>query len=170
MRRIRRSQNPRLAAREAQLEQRAEERIASLHAPPPPPSDSPPMLPRDITELDDRALMALFGELTAWASHYAGQLAEAEAREELAESVLDVRRAQAAVGTKAKSVTATKALIEADTEVREAREAYLDARAERKRHQVAYENANRCAAYVSRELSRRIARADRDARVDKWLP
>jgi len=169
MRRIRRQYSHRVAQRDQQLV----ERIASLDVPPA-PADSPPMLPRDVTELSYQDLMILFGEMTGWAAHYAGLLAQAEAREESAESLLEFRRAQAkeAIANRGgkKSATEVKAAAEADEDVQSAKEEYLKARAERRMAQVRYDNSCRFAAFLSRELSRRTATRDQDGRAEKWLP
>ncbi|WP_344585681.1 hypothetical protein [Nonomuraea roseoviolacea] len=56
----------------------------------------------------------------------------------------------------------------ADKEVQEANEAYLDAYAARKKEEAAYNNAERLEKLISRELTRRTGRSDRENRNNRW--
>ncbi|MDP9870422.1 MULTISPECIES: hypothetical protein [Streptosporangium] len=82
--------------------------------------------------------------------------------------MLEIRRAQAVLGKAAKSVTAAKAGAYADDEVQQANDTYLDAYADRKREETGYLNAERLERFLSRELTRRTARSDREGRAAKW--
>lgn len=135
------------------------------------PEFEAPRLPPDVTELDDRDLMALFGELTTWAEYLATQLAVAGVDERSAEESLKIAEARGAVRHKTeKTVAAVKALVLADPEVLAAREALDSAYAYRKILQPIADGAERRAAFVSRELTRRTGRADRENRNNRWNP
>ena len=47
------------------------------------PSDSPPDLPNDLDDMDDRDLMNVYTEFMAWVSYLKGQLVQAEIEEEI---------------------------------------------------------------------------------------
>jgi hypothetical protein len=67
-----------------------------------------------------------------------------------------------------KSVTAQKAAAASDEEVLEADAEYRKNYAVRKLTEAIYSGADRKAAVVSRELTRRIGRSDRESRVTRW--
>ena len=46
------------------------------------PSDSPPDLPNDLDDMDDRDLMNVYTEFMAWVSYLKGQLVQAEIEED----------------------------------------------------------------------------------------
>ncbi|MGW0065356.1 hypothetical protein ACWDTT_36285 [Streptosporangium sandarakinum] len=123
-----------------------------------------------MTELDDATLMALFGEMTEWVNHYAGRLARARQEELFAEAVLDLRRAHAVVAKATKSVTEAKAAADANPEVDEAKTAYLQAKSARITEETGYGNADRLHFFLSRELTRRTSRSDREMRGRNWTP
>lgn len=133
------------------------------------PGHEPSRVPRDLTELDEAELMELFSEMTGWVNYHGTRLAEAQVEEKFAESVLEIRRAQAVVGKATKSATEAKAKAVADPDVQEANEAYLEAYKVRKREEAAYNNADRLERLISRELTRRTGRGDRDNRNNRWV-
>ncbi|MFD9947214.1 MULTISPECIES: hypothetical protein [Nonomuraea] len=65
-------------------------------------------------------------------------------------------------------MTAAKAEAASDQDVVDAQNHCLDAYATRKQHQIGYENADRLSSFLSRELTRRTARSDRDSRAARW--
>jgi hypothetical protein len=138
---------------------------------PPEPEGTIPVLPPDITELTDVNLMQLLSELTRWAE-YAGVEAAACAIEERAcEAALERTRARAAISARGeKSVTAQKAAAAADPDALAADDELLVAYARRKLIDAILAGAERSAAVVSRELTRRVGRHDREVRSNKWAP
>lgn len=135
------------------------------------PGDEPPRLPRDITDLDDPALMRLFGELTAWAEHLSVMFAAASVDEKEAEEALKTAEAQGSVRHAAeKTVTAAKAKTASDPAVQEAATRYRASYAYRKMLQPIVEGVANRAAFLSRELSRRQARSDVEGRNRRWNP
>jgi hypothetical protein len=118
-----------------------------------------PSLPRDITELDDPALMDLFVQFTQWNDHAAGLFAVAVVDEREAQRALDTAEASALLqnwtGAKGTTVTFVKATIAALPEI-QALSRELDTKyAFRKLIEARMENVERDAAVVSRELTRR---------------
>jgi hypothetical protein len=133
------------------------------------PEDDMPDLPANLTELNDDKLMELFVELTRWAEYAGTQLAAAAVDEKDAEAHLERCKAMAAVKAKnEKSVTAQKAAAASDEEVLDADAEYRKNYAVRKLTEAIYSGADRKAAVVSRELTRRIGRSDRESRVTRW--
>ncbi|MEV4454404.1 hypothetical protein [Microbispora sp. NPDC049633] len=65
-------------------------------------------------------------------------------------------------------MTAAKAGAEADPEVKDAKDAYNDAKAVRLLQESGYANAERLNFLVSRELTRRVGRSDRENRNTRW--
>ncbi|MFF1711191.1 hypothetical protein [Streptomyces sp. NPDC058268] len=113
--------------------------------------------------------MELFVELTRWAEYAGTQLAAAAVDEKAAEALLDRCKALAAVKAKhEKSVTAQKAAAASDEDVLEADSEYRQTYAVRKLTEAIYSGADRKAAVVSRELTRRIGRSDRESRATRW--
>lgn len=169
VRRIRRTKDVTQAAQEDRLARKAEAELAGLYEPDR-PADVPSRIPRDITSVDDKELMALFGEMLGWTNYHSSRLARAQVEEKYAESVLEVRRASAVLSKKSRSVTESKAIAEADAEVQDAQQAYLAAYEKRKIEEAAYNNAERLAQLLSRELTRRVGRNDRENRGNRWMP
>lgn len=148
----------------AQLQQRG------LDLPAKPPRDEPE-LPSDLTELDDGALMTLFGRMTTWTNYLAGQLAEAEVSEEFAEAALAKHKAIGAVRNSGeKTVTAAKARAYEDPSFLDAEAARLNAYAYRKLLAARFGSSDKKNTLISRELTRRVGRSDRDERNSRWNP
>ena len=143
---------------------------------PPRPRGSLPELPSDRTELADRELMNLVGEITAWADYLSGQLSLAEIDERMAdrlqseaEAVVMIRIAPA--NPREGTMTVAKARRQLDPLVKERTAAHDTAYAYRKLMQVLYTNVDRDSALVSRELTRRTAGADAKVRrAERWRP
>jgi hypothetical protein len=68
------------------------------------------------------------------------------------------------------TITLAKANLSVSRDVEAARQARLNAYAARKMTQVIRDNCERCAALVSRELSRRIGRDPIERRQMRWSP
>lgn len=93
-------------------------------------------------------------------------MAAAQVDEKFADATLERIKALSAVANKTeKTVTAAKARVYEDEEFVEAQEAYHTAYAFRKLVEAMYNNTDRKAALVSRELTRRVGRSDRDNRA-----
>lgn len=129
-----------------------------------------PELPRDITVISDDRLMQMFSEYVAWQNYAATEFAMAEVSEERAEA--NAKRVEATALVMADpgkgSVTVTKAGISLLAEVEKAEQDRLNAYASRKMTQVVLANCERCAALISRELSRRIGGSGIERRQMRW--
>jgi hypothetical protein len=116
--------------------------------------------------------MILFTELVGWQNYANELLVEAEVEEHDAESKLEYAEMQAMMkdwdgkGT----VAARKAEAKQDPEVERLEAEHLKRYAERKYIKMIYENCERSAALVSRELSRRIGRDGTERRNTRWTP
>lgn len=129
-----------------------------------------PRLPRRITEETDDALMELFVGLTRWTDHYAGEAAKAEVEERSAESGLKKAEAVAFLAAGSNSYKA-RAERDLNPDVCEWRDSVDLAHAKRKLIGVMRDAAERDAALVSRELTRRLGRQDNhERRTDRWRP
>lgn len=130
-----------------------------------------PELPEDLTELDDSALMRLLRNLTNWSVYAGTRLALASVEEKLCESTLERHRAISAVANRTeKTVTAAKAKAYENPEFNDAQDAYNSAYATRKLTESIYNATDRKSQVVSRELTRRVGRSDRDGRSDRFNP
>ena len=133
-----------------------------------------PKLPEDIDDLTDKQLMNLFVQLTRWTDFFQNQLAIEEIYERYADA--EVRRLEGLYMTANKpervseAVTWVRAQMEADPDIRKARDALRVYYARKKLKSMLFDAAERDAAVVSRELTRRTdvknpgyRRADRGA-------
>lgn len=137
----------------------------------PTPGLCQPDLPYELTELPDDKLMRLLAEFTTWAAYAGSEAAIYAVLEKEAEVQLDAARARAAVLAKnEKSVAAQKAVAAADPAVQDAEQQLLSAFAARRFMDAMANGIEKSGAVVSRELSRRIGRHDREARSNKWTP
>jgi hypothetical protein len=142
----------------------------------PRPEYDVPSLPEGLTDLDDPSLMELFVKLNAWNSHVGGELALVEIDEREAEAELEFAEASALVlkwgerKSKDDTITLAKAERDSDPKVIEAREKLHGIYARRKLTQVIYVNTEKDASVVSRELTRRVGRNDRESRESRWRP
>lgn len=129
-----------------------------------------------MSELSDDELMRLFVALTRWTDFYAGQLAMAEVEMTYSDQVLEQVKATVllrkwASATKDDRVTIAKAEVLTDPDVDECQGVYDTAYARKKMLAVYFENAERDAAVVSRELTRRVGRKEsNERRADRWKP
>jgi hypothetical protein len=117
------------------------------------PQDSAPELPRDVTELNDRDLMNLWAEYTAWTDFMGVQAAIAYSDEKhLAKKIERMEQRALLTGDK---VTVARAEIKASDEYDALVQEWLEAEAYRKLLDALFNNYDRDAALLSRELTRR---------------
>ena len=115
--------------------------------------------------------MQLFSEYVQWQNFAATEFALAEVAEERADANIRRIEAQGFVLADPKTkVTDTRAQINMTKEMQDARDHALDMYAARKMTGVMKENCERCAALLSRELSRRIGGSDVQRRQMRWQP
>ena len=127
-----------------------------------------PQLPADITSLDDRQLMTLYGEYVAWTAYAAMRLVEARVNARAAKQSLDYSTARAALAASTeKTVAGRKAAAAADDQVQEDERRHLDAVALAEGLEMVHRNAEARAQFCSRDLSRR-QNSQSDARYSKW--
>jgi hydroxypyruvate isomerase len=120
--------------------------------------------------MGDGDLMKLFSEYVAWQNYAATEFAMSEVTEERAEAAYKRLSAQELVlANPAKGqVNAAKAGITISPQVEKAEQERLNAYAARKMTQVVLQNCERCAALISRELSRRIGASGVERRQMRW--
>jgi hypothetical protein len=137
---------------------------------PRPKAEGLPDLPADPTLLSDGDVATLFFAFTGWLSYAETKLWEAAVEErflELGLSRLKARNLSAGEPGKG-SVTAQKALAALDPEVMRQEEHLMTAVHMRMALDNIYKRCDRNAAAMSREMSRRGARASTDRRSSKW--
>lgn len=135
------------------------------------PAGDMPELPEDPTELGDGELMSLFVQMTGWVEYTGTRLAAAEVDEKSAVESLERHKAISAVrNSSEKTVNAAKARAYEDPDYVKAQEDKQQAYAYRRMLQTVYDSADRRATLLSRELTRRVGRADRDSRAGRMTP
>jgi hypothetical protein len=132
------------------------------------PGGEPPELPEELTELRDRELMALFSKLNRWSAHLAYQLSAAQVDERYAGLRVEKLTALAQIRNKGGSVAAMKSSAWSDEDLVAAKEAEQEAYAYRKLVEALHSAVDGKSFVVSRELTRRIGRNDRDRRQEKY--
>ncbi len=149
------------------------ERIAASYGftRPDTPSPQAPMVPMDLGELTPDEMMNLFAEFSAWAGYAAIKVAEAEAAEEDTEGDLKVAEAkfiinEMEVGGEEK-VTVARSRRDSDPEVIRLRKLLRKRRAVRKLLTTYFNNYERSAAVLSRELTRRSTLFPQEMRSSK---
>lgn len=135
-----------------------------------PPEGDLPDLPRDLTELSDRDLMILFSEFVQWQNFAASRLGLAEVEERRAEAALKWAEDLIMMGAVKGEIVKTRHTLSQDTDVAAARERALQAYAVRKTTAVVFDNCERSANLVSRELSRRQSINPTERRSNRWNP
>jgi hypothetical protein len=127
----------------------------------PKPEVDIPMLPRDITELDDEGLMDLFVQFTQWNDHLAGAQAIAIINEREAQRNLENAEAKAMLkhwtGAKGDRVALIKAQIADSSDIQELQHEADVKYAFRKLIETRTLNVERDSQLVSRELTRRTS-------------
>lgn len=130
---------------------------------PPKPSEVP-LLPRDVTELGDQDLMVLWTQFTAWTDYMSVQVALAYSDEK--HLVKRIERMEQRALLKDEKVTVARAEIKASDEYHDLVQQWLEAEAYRKLLEALFNNYDRDAALLSRELTRRTG--DVRGRKDRW--
>ena len=140
----------------------------------PKPEFDMPYLPRDITDLDDEALMNLFVQYTQWNDHLAGAYAVATVNERESESALKHAEAVALLknwtGTKGDRVTLVKAQIQSSETIQSLIYDYDTKYAFRKIIETRTQSIERDANVVSRELTRRTSDGGLRSRQRRYTP
>lgn len=163
----------------ASLKAKQELAKQQIHLPPRP--DVSPTIPEELTELSDAELMKLFSKWTQWMNYTAAQLAIAEVDERFCEQVVEKYQAISLItergalhaqatnsAEKANATTYLKAKAWEDSAYVDARDEVENAYAYRKLVKLKYDEADKNTALVSRELTRRVGRNDREGRNAKW--
>lgn len=137
----------------------------------PQPTYDVPVLPDDITEISDTALMNHLRQQIEWQNFFAAEVVKLELVEGQAEYMLKYEEASAylQVGD-FKTVTESKAARDHSPAVMEAAAEWFQAKIDRKAMQVVMESRERCAQLLSREITRRVGREPVQRRSDKWNP
>lgn len=130
--------------------------------------ESMPLLPDDLGELSDDALMELFNKLTQWCGYIATNVTmlevaedDAQARLKMSESMFIVRN----VGPGEPGIMRAQRERDLDPEVMRLRNEVLYCHAKVKITSTLFENTERSIALISRELSRRIGLAPAQGRT-----
>jgi hypothetical protein len=121
-----------------------------------------PVIPKDLTAIDDDDLMLLFSALTAWSDHINGQVSASQVDERSLQKRLSFLENSLLVNASASSgrgdrITILKAAIACDPKVMAVEEKLEEAYAYRKMIESVAENLDRDTALVSRELTRRTS-------------
>jgi hypothetical protein len=118
-----------------------------------------PQMPFDVTDLDDLGVMRLWQEYNAYLSFIASQLTAAAMDESATKKYLDLVEAKyTAKHTQPKmTVSAIKALVATEDEVKDAEHEYEVRHNYRKGMEMLYNNVERDCAFISRELTRRTS-------------
>lgn len=133
-----------------------------------------PIVPKDITELDDTSLMSLWAHIGEWVSYLNSRYALAVVAEKEADQDASFEDAAVLVrewgGTTKDKVTITQAKRLADPTVQRGRQDTLDGYAYRKMLETLTRNAEKDEQYVSRELTRRTGglKSSTQSRQDRW--
>lgn len=154
-------------------QERAKARIEKekLQLPERPREERVPELEGELADLSDADLMDELAIHTRWANYLNTQVALAEITESSAESILNnTRNIARAKSSSGGSVTEFKAKADLQEDVLEAEREYISAKSYRKLVATVYENAERNASVVSRELTRRVGREGPERRDRRWNP
>lgn len=118
-----------------------------------------PMMPNDITDLDDLGIMRLWQEYNAYLAFILAQVTCAQIDEGNAKKMLEMAEAEASARlTQPKmTVSAVKALIANDKDVIELSGKYAFAHNYRKGMEMMYTNVKMDCDFISRELTRRTS-------------
>jgi uncharacterized protein (UPF0335 family) len=128
------------------------------------PQTMAPTLPRDVTELDDASLMGVWTELTAWTDYAAVQVSVAYAEEK--SLIKRIERMEAKAQLVYDKVTKARAEVKASPEMEALVNEWLEAEAYRKLVEALFNNYDRDAQLLSRELTRRTS--DVKGRQTRW--
>jgi hypothetical protein len=132
---------------------------------PPRPERDVPRLPREMVSLADVVLMELFNDLTGWSDYLDLQLSLAQVDEEHARS--DVARHEALNKYDFRKVDAKEQAF-GDQGYLALKHELEEAYGYRKVIEALYNRVDRNASAVSRELTRRLGRHDKEKRRERW--
>lgn len=124
-------------------------------------------MPVDPTALDDRQLMILFSKFVQYENYVSVLVGEHEFEEMRAENAYNVLFKTKVAGSMKKPMEA-RAEASIDPQVVEAQKHWDEQKALRKAYTIQRDAVGRLSALVSRELSRRQARAGVDRRESRW--
>ena len=167
---MKRRADPKIEKIRAQEKAKAKIEKEGLYLPEKPREDEIPEVYDDLADLSDADLMDELAIHTRWANYLNVQVAVAEITESSAQMILSRVRNVARVKSSGGSVTESKARADLEDEVVEAEQEFGDSYAYRKMIGVLYENCERNAAMISRELTRRIGREGPERRDRRWNP
>lgn len=138
----------------------------SLH---PQPETEIPVLPPDLTAIDDEDLMILYSLLTAWSDFVSAQVSCAQVDERAAEKKLSHSEnlLMIASGDRGDRVTFARAQVAADPKISALKEEIERLHAYRKLVETLSTNIERDANLVSRELTRRTSARSRTS-PSRW--
>lgn len=138
----------------------------SLH---PQPNTEIPILPADLTSIEDEDLMVLYSLLTAWSDFVSAQVSCAQVDERSAEKKLSHSEnlLMIASGDRGDRVTYARAQVAAEPMIVALKEEIENLHAYRKLVETLSMNIERDAALVSRELTRRTSARSRTS-PSRW--
>lgn len=118
-----------------------------------------PMMPFDITDLDDLGIMRLWQEYNAYLAFILAQVTCAQIDESNAKKALELVEAQAMAKHTAPKLTvsAVKAMASSEPDVRESEKDYYFTSSYRKGMEMMYTNVKMDCDFISRELTRRTS-------------
>lgn len=120
-----------------------------------------PQMPEDITEISDEDLMILYTQFSAYSDFVNTQLSCAVVDEKELERQVDYAESSAMLNLQdahpKTTVTALKAMVDADDYVRELKQDHMNKYAYRKLLETMANNCERSSAVCSRELTRRTS-------------
>lgn len=130
-----------------------------------------PLLPDDLGDLSPEGLMDLFNRLTQWAGYIAVQLVKLEVQEDDLEARLKVQESMYIVTNVERGAAGLQRAQrerDVDEEIIKLREAVRLRHVRVKLTRTLFDNTERSAALLSRELSRRIGSAPAQGRLS-WM-
>ena len=138
------------------------------------PKGAIPQIPQHLDDLSESDLMACYVEFMAWLSYSKAEMVTAEILEERCATETHLIEARTLIlqwgGEKGDTVTLAKARRDVDNEVVEAQDKHLTSRAYRKLVETVFEQCERSAQILSRELSRRISMNPQERRLVRFAP
>lgn len=135
----------------------------------PQPEIEMPVLPADLTAIDDEDLMVLYSLLTAWSDYISTQVSCAQVDERAAERRLSHAENLLMIssGANGDRVTYARAQVAADPSIIALKDSVEESHAYRKLVESLAVNVERDAALVSRELTRRTSSRSRSS-SSRW--
>ncbi len=143
-----------------------------LDVAPKPKSEGIPDLPKDLTDLSEKELMALYAEYVAWSDYATSQFACAVVDEKEAERQVSLVEATkiAQLRTQGVGVTDARAAVKVLPVVVAVREELVTKEAYRRMLETVVETCEKRSNLTSRELTRRTSGMDRNRRAgNTWI-